>query len=69
MCAGKQSKFEVADVSLLKYASKNKREKGEFLDISTDSETPNKQETQPLTDIILSFVESLGVIYRQTTKK
>ena len=32
----------------------------EFLDISTDFETLNKQETQQQIDIILSFVESLG---------
>ena len=37
-----------------------KSRSGEFLYLSTDFEPPNKQGTQPLTEFLLSFVESLG---------
>ena len=37
-----------------------KSRRGEFLYLSTDFEPPNKQGTQPLTEFLLSFVESLG---------
>ena len=46
-----------------------KSRSGKSLDISTDLEALYKKRTQPLTEFILSFVESLGVMYRRTLRK
>ena len=52
-----------------KWLQISKPKSPESLDISTIFEASNKQGTQQPTEFILSFVESLGVMYRHTLKK
>ena len=52
----------LAAILIQKRMQNRKSKSAKSLDISTDFETPNKQGTQPLTESLLSFVESLAAL-------